>query len=67
MHPIMMAAAGPGQTFIVQVLGFVVLAFVLIKLVFPALGKILAGRTQGIEETFKKNGRRTGTLPPLPE
>ena len=54
MNPIMMAAAGPGQTFIVQVLGFVVLAFVLVKLVFPALGKILAGRTQGIEETFKK-------------
>ena len=54
VQPVMMAAAGPMQTFIVQVLGFTVLAFVLVRLVFPALGKILAGRTTGIEETFKK-------------
>jgi len=54
VQPLMMASAGPGQTFVVQVLGFAVLAIVLVKLVFPALGKILAGRTQGIEETFKK-------------
>ena len=49
-----MAAAGPMQTFIVQCLGFAVLAFVLVKLVFPALGKILGGRSKGIEETFQK-------------
>ncbi len=54
MHPLLMASGGPGQTFVVQVLGFAGLAFVLVKLVFPVLGKILAGRTQGIEETFKK-------------
>lgn len=50
----MMAAAGPGQTFVVQCLGFAVLAFVLVKLVFPQLGKILGARTKGIEETFQK-------------
>jgi F-type H+-transporting ATPase subunit b len=54
VHPLLMAEASPGQTFIVQCLGFAVLAFVLVKLVFPVLGKILAGRTLGIEETFKK-------------
>lgn len=54
MHHAMLAAAGPGQTFVVQCLGFAVLAFVLVKLVFPQLGKILGGRTRGIEETFQK-------------
>jgi len=52
----MMAAGHPTTTqfFVLQVLGFAVLAFVLIKLVFPQLGKILGGRTKGIEETFQK-------------
>lgn len=55
MNPAMlMAAAGPGQTFIVQCLGFVVLIVVIVKLALPQLGKILGARTQGIEETFKK-------------
>ena len=55
MNPAMlMAAAGPGQTFIVQCLGFVVLVVVIVKLALPQLGKILGARTQGIEETFKK-------------
>ncbi|HZE97712.1 MAG TPA: ATP synthase F0 subunit B [Planctomycetota bacterium] len=50
----LMAEAGPGQIFIVQCLGFAVLVFVLVKLAFPALGKVLGARVQGIEETFKK-------------
>ena len=46
MNPLMMlAAAGPGQTFIVQCLGFAVLVFVIVKLALPPLGKILAART----------------------
>lgn len=49
-----MMAASPAQTFVVQCLGFIVVVFVLVKLVFPQLGKILGGRTQGIEETFRK-------------
>jgi F-type H+-transporting ATPase subunit b len=53
------AHPSPVQFLVVQVLGFVVLAIVLIKLVFPALGKILAGRTQGIDETFKSIDRDT--------
>lgn len=54
MNLVTIAAASAGQTFVVQCLGFAVLAFVLIKLVFPQLGKILGGRTKGIEETFTK-------------
>jgi len=50
----MMAAAGPGQTFIVQCLGFAVLAVVIAKLALPQLAKILGARTNQIEETFKK-------------
>ena len=52
MDPMMLAAGGPGKMFILQVLGFAVVVFVLVKLVFPQLGKILGGRTKGIEETF---------------
>ena len=53
---VLMAAGHPTPTqfLVVQVLGFAVLALVLVKLVFPQLGKILGSRTQGIEETFKK-------------
>lgn len=54
MDPVMLAAGGPGKMFILQVLGFAVVVFVLVKLVFPQLGKILGGRTKGIEETFHK-------------
>ena len=54
MDPVMLAAMGPGKAFVLQVLGFAVVAFVLVKLVFPQLGKILGGRTKGIEETFHK-------------
>jgi len=60
VHPAMMMAAGsPGQTFIVQCLGFAVLVFVIVKLVLPQLGKILGARTQGIEETFHRLERET--------
>ena len=54
MDPVMLAAMGPGKAFVLQVLGFAVVVFVLVKLVFPQLGKILGGRTKGIEETFHK-------------
>lgn len=56
MHPVMMAAGHPSPTqfLVLQVLGFVVLVVVLVKLLFPQLGKILGGRTKGIEETFQK-------------
>ena len=55
MNPVMLAEVSPAlKTFLVQLFGFLVLAGVLVKLVFPALGKILGGRTQGIEDTFKK-------------
>jgi len=50
----MMASAGPGQTFVVQCLGFAVLVIVIVKLALPQLGKILGARTSQIEETFKK-------------
>ena len=51
-----MLASGGGafQTFVVQCLGFIALVIILVKLAFPALGKILGSRTKGIEETFQK-------------
>ena len=54
MDPMMLAAGGAGKMFILQVLGFAVVVLVLVKLAFPALGKILGARTKGIEETFQK-------------
>jgi ATP synthase F0 subunit b len=55
VNPLMMlASAGPGQTFIVQCLGFAVLVIVIGKLALPPLGKILTARTKEIEETFTK-------------
>ena len=55
MDPVLLAAGGgPFQTFIVQCLGFAALVLILVKLAFPALGKILGSRTKGIEETFQK-------------
>lgn len=59
MDPLTIAALTPGKMFILQVLGFAVVVFVLVKLVFPQLGKILGGRTKGIEETFQKIDRDT--------
>jgi len=50
----LMAAISPGQTFIVQCLGFLVLVVVIVKLALPPLGKILGARSKGIEETFRK-------------
>lgn len=47
-------ASGPGQAFVVQTLGFVVVVVVLAKFVVPALKKILGGRTAEIEQTFQK-------------
>jgi F-type H+-transporting ATPase subunit b len=50
-----MAAVDPAtQTFIVQCLGFAVLVLVIVKLALPPLSKILAGRSQAIEDNFKK-------------
>ena len=60
MDPVMLAAGhGAFQTFIVQVLGFAALVLILVKLAFPALGKILGARTKGIEETFQEIDRDT--------
>ena len=60
MDPALMtAAASPGQTFVVQCLGFAVLVFVIVKLVLPQLGKILGSRTHEIEETFQRLDRET--------
>ena len=60
MHPAMLtAAASPGQTFVVQCLGFAVLVFVIVKLVLPQLGKILGARTHEVEETFRRLDRET--------
>src|SRR4051812_27452324 len=50
----LLAEAGPGEKFIVQCLGFAVLVVVLVKLAFPALGKILGARTSEIDQTFQK-------------
>lgn len=49
-----MAALTPGKMFILQVLGFAVVVAVLVKFAFPALGRMLGGRTRAIEETFQK-------------
>jgi F-type H+-transporting ATPase subunit b len=53
---VLMAAGHPTPTqfFVVQLLGFLALVIILVKLAFPALGKILGSRTKGIEETFQK-------------
>ena len=60
MEAVMLASGGgAGQTFIVQCLGFAALVFILVKLAFPQLGKILGARTKGIEETFQKIDRDT--------
>jgi F-type H+-transporting ATPase subunit b len=60
VDPVMLAAGGgPGQTFVVQVLGFAALVVILVKLAFPALGKMLGARTKGIEETFQEIDRDT--------
>ena len=53
MNAALMASSAP-PAWIVQTLGFAVVVFVLAKFVVPALKKILGGRTQGIEETFRK-------------
>ena len=55
----MLASAGPLQTFVVQLLGFIALVVILVKLAFPALGKMLGARTKGIEETFQEIDRDT--------
>ncbi|MBV8880451.1 MAG: F0F1 ATP synthase subunit B [Planctomycetaceae bacterium] len=55
MNPALMTAAiTPGQAFFVQVLGFIILVGVLLKLAIPVLGKVLRGRSQEIEDTFRK-------------
>jgi F-type H+-transporting ATPase subunit b len=53
---VLMAAGHPTPTqfLVLQILGFAVLVLILVKLAFPALGKILGARTRGIEETFQK-------------
>lgn len=59
MSPTMMAALTPGSMFFVQVLGFVILVGVLLKLAVPVLGKVLGARTKEIEDTFTKIERDT--------
>jgi F0F1-type ATP synthase membrane subunit b/b' len=59
VDPVMLANAGPMQTFVVQLLGFIALVLILVKLAFPALGKMLGARTKGIEETFQEIDRDT--------
>jgi F-type H+-transporting ATPase subunit b len=51
---VLLASGGWTQALVVQLLGFTLLVVLLVKLVAPALGKILGGRTKGIEETFSK-------------
>jgi F-type H+-transporting ATPase subunit b len=53
------AAAGPFQMLFVQLLAFVILAWILWKFVKPALGKILDDRSRSIEETFRKIEQET--------
>ncbi|HUR37960.1 MAG TPA: ATP synthase F0 subunit B [Planctomycetota bacterium] len=54
MSPTTMAALTPGSMFFVQILGFVILVGVLLKLAVPVLGKVLGARSKEIEETFQK-------------
>ena len=54
MTSALLAAGGWVQMLIVQILGFALLAVILVKLVLPALGKVLGGRTKAIEDTFSK-------------
>lgn len=59
---LVLIAAGhptPTQFLVVQILGFAALILILVKLAFPALGKILGARTKGIEETFQEIDRDT--------
>lgn len=44
---------------LVQIFGFAILVAILVKLVLPALGKILGGRTKGIEDSFAKVEKET--------
>jgi len=59
VSPSMLAALTPGSMFFVQVLGFVILVGVLLKLAVPVLKKVLAGRSQEIEDTFRKIAQDT--------
>ena len=44
VDPLMLAISAPLKTFLVQFFGFAALVIVLVKLVFPQLGKILGRR-----------------------
>ena len=59
MTPLSLAAGGALQIFIVQLLAFVIMAVVLVKLVFPALGKTLGQRSQGIADGFDRIEKET--------
>lgn len=50
----LVAAAGPLQVFIVQLLAFAGLLFVLWRFVRPALARLLGERTRSFEEAFRK-------------
>ena len=54
MHPAMMAAGGPLGMFISQVLAFAILVLVAVKLIVPALGKIVGARAQSIGDEFAR-------------
>jgi F-type H+-transporting ATPase subunit b len=51
--PAFLAAAGPWQTFFVQVMAFLVVLWVLAKFVRPALGRLLEERSQSVAKTFQ--------------
>lgn len=59
MHPAMMAAGGPGAMFVSQLLAFAVLVIVAVKLIVPALGKIVGARSQSIGDDFARLERET--------
>lgn len=58
----LLAAGGWVQMLIVQILGFSILAIILVKLVVPALKKMLGGRTSSIEENFSKLEAETAAV-----
>lgn len=54
MNATALAAGGPLQTVIVQLIAFVLLLYILYRFVRPVLARILDQRARSIEETFLK-------------
>ena len=59
MTTLLAAGATQTQFLIAQVVAFVLLVAILGKLVAPALKKMLADRTKGIEDSFAKMEKET--------